>query len=285
MGARRTDGRVIRPCVGPTRAQIRSSGRSDGGDLRRGHLGGVDVDHSGQEGVLRIEQLPRRSRRRRRVSRWRSDLVGEGDERGSGLMPSKAEDVDRRAPRVQAWLVSTALSTPPWIFSVISMAVMGNLSSWGVGMVRGVRTISSTRTRATAARTPACTAASPSAVAAGAGRQPHRLSRTGPAGPSCRTCPPSCGARRRSPRSRSGSCHLANPPANRWSRTSSTVRSSPGLSTTQTSGRSCHLGSGTAMTAASTTPSICITRSSMSTEEIHSPPDLMRSLVRSAITK
>jgi len=40
-----------------------------------------------------------------------------------------------------------------------------------------------------------------------------------------------------------------------------------------------------AMTAASLTPGIAMIAASMSTEEIHSPPDLMRSFERSAMTK
>src|SRR5271157_4766680 len=55
----------------------------------------------------------------------------------------------------------------------------------------------------------------------------------------------------------------------------------PGLGTTATSGRSDHLGSGTEMTAASKTSGWAITAFSSSTEDIHSPPDLMTSLVRS----
>ena len=57
----------------------------------------------------------------------------------------------------------------------------------------------------------------------------------------------------------------------------------PGLGTTQASGRSTHFGCGTAMTAASRTlgwPMIIV---STSMDEIHSPPDLMRSFVRSVI--
>ena len=58
-----------------------------------------------------------------------------------------------------------------------------------------------------------------------------------------------------------------------------------GVGTTKASGRSCQRGSGMATTAASATCVIAMMSASMSTEEIHSPPDLMRSLVRSAITK
>src|ERR1039457_5229272 len=55
----------------------------------------------------------------------------------------------------------------------------------------------------------------------------------------------------------------------------------PGLGTTATRGRSDHLWSGTAMTAASKTSGYAITAFSNSTDEIHSPPDLITSLVRS----
>ncbi len=58
-----------------------------------------------------------------------------------------------------------------------------------------------------------------------------------------------------------------------------------GFSTTQASGRSLHFSSGTAITAASCTAGCAISRFSMSTELIHSPPDLMRSLVRSVIRR
>src|ERR1700728_2580118 len=55
----------------------------------------------------------------------------------------------------------------------------------------------------------------------------------------------------------------------------------PGLGTTKTRGRSDHLGSGTAMTDASNTSGWAITAFSNSTDEIHSPPDLITSFVRS----
>src|SRR5580693_1530177 len=57
----------------------------------------------------------------------------------------------------------------------------------------------------------------------------------------------------------------------------------PGLGTTATRGRSDHFGSGTAMTVASKTSGCAMTAFSSSTEEIHSPPDLITSLVRSEI--
>ncbi len=57
----------------------------------------------------------------------------------------------------------------------------------------------------------------------------------------------------------------------------------PGLGTTQASGRSTHLGCGTAMTAASSTFGWLMIMFSTSTLETHSPPDLIRSLVRSVI--
>ena len=51
----------------------------------------------------------------------------------------------------------------------------------------------------------------------------------------------------------------------------------------QASGRSLHLGSGMAITAASATSGWAIRAFSRSTELIHSPPDLIRSLVRSVM--
>ena len=63
--------------------------------------------------------------------------------------------------------------------------------------------------------------------------------------------------------------------------TSATVISSPGSSTTQASGRSDQRGWGTPMTAASLIFGWAMSSFSSSTEEIHSPPDLIRSLVRS----
>src|ERR1700694_3926027 len=57
----------------------------------------------------------------------------------------------------------------------------------------------------------------------------------------------------------------------------------PGLGTTATRGRSDHFGSGIEITAASKTSGWAITAFSSSTEEIHSPPDLITSLVRSEI--
>ena len=53
--------------------------------------------------------------------------------------------------------------------------------------------------------------------------------------------------------------------------------------TTQASGRSLHFGSGIAITAASATFGCAISAFSRSTDEIHSPPDLIRSLVRSVM--
>ena len=63
--------------------------------------------------------------------------------------------------------------------------------------------------------------------------------------------------------------------------TSSRVRVSPGLTTTQAMGRSIQRSLGTAMTAASAMSGWAMSWFSNSTEEIHSPPDLIRSLVRS----
>ena len=70
----------------------------------------------------------------------------------------------------------------------------------------------------------------------------------------------------------------------RNARSSSAVGASPARATTQASGRSTHFSSGRAITAASATFGCCASRSSSSTDEIHSPPDLITSLVRSRIT-
>jgi len=63
------------------------------------------------------------------------------------------------------------------------------------------------------------------------------------------------------------------------------ARRFPCLRTTQARGRSPHFGSAIAITAASCTAACAIRRFSMSTELIHSPPDLIKSLVRSAMRR
>src|SRR5690606_30925667 len=78
----------------------------------------------------------------------------------------------------------------------------------------------------------------------------------------------------------SGSHHLATLSA-RYSRSASLVSSSHSRTTTQASGRSAHFGWGTPITAASATAGWPMISFSRSTDEIHSPPDLMTSLVRS----
>ncbi|CAM5633411.1 hypothetical protein SGLAM104S_08672 [Streptomyces glaucescens] len=81
---------------------------------------------------------------------------------------------------------------------------------------------------------------------------------------------------------RSGGCHLAILPSSaRKARRVSKSAVAPSLRTTVASGRSPHLSSGTATTAASATSGWDISAFSSSTEEIHSPPDLMTSLARS----
>src|SRR4028119_1208323 len=80
----------------------------------------------------------------------------------------------------------------------------------------------------------------------------------------------------------SGIHHLATSGL-RCSRISSWVAVSPSRTTTQASGRSSHFGCGMPMTAASFTAGWLMIAFSRSTELIHSPPDLIRSLVRSAI--
>ena len=59
----------------------------------------------------------------------------------------------------------------------------------------------------------------------------------------------------------------------------------PGRSTTQASGRSPQRSSGMPITAASCTAGCAISWFSRSTEEIHSPPDLITSLIRSVMVK
>ena len=78
---------------------------------------------------------------------------------------------------------------------------------------------------------------------------------------------------------RSGSCQRAT--RRRGTRSPRSRRWAPCLSTTVASGRSPHFSSGTATTAASATCGWAIRWFSSSTEEIHSPPDLMTSLARS----
>ena len=81
---------------------------------------------------------------------------------------------------------------------------------------------------------------------------------------------------------RSGSCHFATRSA-RNARSVSASSVAPSRTTTDASGRSCQRSSGTATTAASSTSGCAISWFSNSTELIHSPPDLMTSLVRSVI--
>src|SRR5271165_4632321 len=59
----------------------------------------------------------------------------------------------------------------------------------------------------------------------------------------------------------------------------------PGSTTTTASGRSVHFGSGTPITAASTTPGCFRIRSSKSSDDTHSPPVLITSLMRSVILR
>src|SRR5580693_6311559 len=82
----------------------------------------------------------------------------------------------------------------------------------------------------------------------------------------------------------SGSHQRATLPTKKSSR-SDGVGVWPGFGTTQTNGRSDHFGSGMAMTAASKTSGCAITAFSNSTDEIHSPPDLITSLVRSEMVR
>ena len=78
----------------------------------------------------------------------------------------------------------------------------------------------------------------------------------------------------------SGIHHFATRPS-RKPRMSSGLRSAPSSGTTQASGRSPHFSSWMPITAASLTCGWAMISFSSSTEEIHSPPDFTRSLVRS----
>src|SRR5262249_4914892 len=81
---------------------------------------------------------------------------------------------------------------------------------------------------------------------------------------------------------RSGSHHLAKFGA-RNSRSCSGVALAPSFRTTAASGRSAHFSSGIAITAASAIAGCAISAPSSSTDEIHSPPDLITSFARSLI--
>ena len=80
----------------------------------------------------------------------------------------------------------------------------------------------------------------------------------------------------------SGICHLAILPSKKRS-SSSRETLAPGLVTTTSSGRSSHFGWRQAMTAASCTAGCAMAMFSRSMELIHSPPDLMTSLLRSVM--
>ncbi len=80
----------------------------------------------------------------------------------------------------------------------------------------------------------------------------------------------------------SGTAHWATFPE-RKARSTSAVRLEPGFRTTQAKGRSLHFSSGLAITAHSSTSGWPIKAFSISTDEIHSPPDLITSLTRSVI--
>ena len=106
---------------------------------------------------------------------------------------------------------------------------------------------------------------------------------------SCRACRRwSSGSRRRSTRGRaprtSKSCPVRRSPrCDRESPASVGGVSMPALATTNATGRSPHLSSGTPTTAASATPGTRRIRSSMSSEDTHSPPVFTTSLMRSTI--
>ena len=102
--------------------------------------------------------------------------------------------------------------------------------------------------------------------------------------PSCRTCRRrSSGSRTRTPSSPAPASAPPCPAGTRPARAG--VASAPGRSTTQASGRSPQRLSGIPITAASCTDGCAISSFSRSTEEIHSPPDLITSLIRSVMVK
>ncbi|OLT04022.1 hypothetical protein BJF90_24215 [Pseudonocardia sp. CNS-004] len=78
----------------------------------------------------------------------------------------------------------------------------------------------------------------------------------------------------------SGIQNLMKPSASRWSRSSSSV-SEVSVGTTHASGRSSHVASSMPTTVASATFGCSMREFSRSIVEIHSPPDLIRSLERS----
>ncbi len=80
----------------------------------------------------------------------------------------------------------------------------------------------------------------------------------------------------------SGVHHLAILPSNQAS-ISSRVNCASGFFTTTSSGRSSHFGWKAAMQAAISTAGCAMAMFSMSIEPIHSPPDLMTSLLRSVM--
>jgi catechol 2,3-dioxygenase len=82
----------------------------------------------------------------------------------------------------------------------------------------------------------------------------------------------------------SGTCQRATLPA-RKAASSAPSALAPARSTTQASGRSPQRLSGIPITAASCTAGCAISSFSSSTEEIHSPPDLITSLIRSVMVK
>ena len=108
----------------------------------------------------------------------------------------------------------------------------------------------------------------------------HAIGELARGAPSCRTCRRSSSGSRSTNAKASGSCQRAKLGA-RGAAQLGRLDRSPCSSTTQASGRSLQRSSGIAITAASRTAGDRRARFSSSTEEIHSPPDLIRSLARS----
>ncbi len=99
---------------------------------------------------------------------------------------------------------------------------------------------------------------------------------------SCGTCRrSSSGSRRRTRSARAATTSRTSARGTRAARRPSPSR--PPCSTTAASGRSAHFSSGTAITAASATAGCAMSAFSSSTDEIHSPPDLITSFERSLI--
>ncbi len=136
-------------------------------------------------------------------------LSAKGMSDGSGLIASKAEDGGAQGAQGPGLAGLDGLEDAVLdLLCDLDSSHMEPSSFGGLGMLSGVLTISSrraTRTNIVVVPTtgplarphrPRCPGRCRPAPAPG----PPSLSRTAPAGLSCRTCPPTCGGRRRSPR-------------------------------------------------------------------------------------